>query len=138
MSLDALEPIARTLLYEGFLLWPYRASALKNQRRASFGGLSPQAWSTGQPFAERWRLGCDCLFEAPPDAQVEATVRFLHSVERRPAVIDTTGASHAVDRLEIDGTLHLAWDEALERRLPYGPVSLPDLCAGYDQTFAIP
>src|SRR5436190_1488754 len=35
------EAIARALLYEGYILYPYRASALKNRHRFAMGGLAP-------------------------------------------------------------------------------------------------
>ena len=37
------------MLYEGYILWPYRRSALKNQRRFTFGGVYPPAHSAAHP-----------------------------------------------------------------------------------------
>ena len=39
--LDAVREIADAVLYEGYLLYPYRASAGKNQCRWQFGVLGP-------------------------------------------------------------------------------------------------
>ncbi len=41
--MDALRKIADAVLYEGYVLWPYRRSALKNTRRFTFGGVTPDA-----------------------------------------------------------------------------------------------
>ena len=35
MSLDAVRAVADAVLYEGYLLYPYRASAAKNRRDGS-------------------------------------------------------------------------------------------------------
>jgi hypothetical protein len=45
---DAVRAIADAVLYEGYVLWPYRRSALKNQRRWTFGGVYPRAHSEGR------------------------------------------------------------------------------------------
>ena len=45
MKRDRVEEIAAAVLYEGYILWPYRRSALKNQRRFTFGGVYPPAHS---------------------------------------------------------------------------------------------
>ena len=42
MSADPVRAIADAVLYEGYILWPYRRSALKNQRRWTFGGIHPR------------------------------------------------------------------------------------------------
>ena len=44
METDVVRRIADAVLYEGYLLWPYRKSALKNQQRFTFGGVYPPAW----------------------------------------------------------------------------------------------
>ena len=51
MSYDAVEQIAQAVLYEGYLLYPYRALAVKNRQRWNFGGLYPQAYSEAHPGA---------------------------------------------------------------------------------------
>ena len=48
MSADPVRAIADAVLYEGYVLWPYRRSALKNQRRWTFGGVYPRAHSEGR------------------------------------------------------------------------------------------
>ena len=45
---DPIRAIADAVLYEGYLLWPYRRSAQKNQRRWTFGGVYPRAYSEAE------------------------------------------------------------------------------------------
>ncbi|MGH3320712.1 MAG: hypothetical protein ACRDN9_11110, partial [Streptosporangiaceae bacterium] len=37
--------VADAVLYEGYVLYPYRASAAKNQVRWQFGVLAPPEWA---------------------------------------------------------------------------------------------
>ncbi len=41
--MDPVEQIAAAVLYEGYVLWPYRRSATKNQQRWTLGGVYPRA-----------------------------------------------------------------------------------------------
>jgi len=106
MSADPVAQIARAVLYEGYVLWPYRRSANKNRQRWTFGGVHPAGWSREHPD-DRCVLRTECLLEGPPDAAVDVAVRFLQVVRRQP--VDDAG--EAVD--ELAGCL--AWDEARER-----------------------
>jgi hypothetical protein len=101
---DPVRAIADAVLYEGYVLWPYRSTALKNQRRWTFGGVFPPAHSARHPD-DRCVLLAQCLLEG--DGEVEVAVRFLHVVRR--------GASAD----------YVAWDEARERELGAGPFSIP-------------
>jgi hypothetical protein len=118
---DAVRAIADAVLYEGYVLWPYRRSALKNQQRFTFGGLYPQGWPD-----DRSELVTECLLEAPGAPVVEVRVRFLHLVRRR--LFDDSGEE--VDELVARGERHLAWEEATERELASGPFAIP---AGRDE-----
>jgi hypothetical protein len=112
VSADPVRAIADAVLYEGYLLWPYGRSALKNQRRWTFGGVHPPAHSRAHPD-DASVMRTACLLEAPADATVEVTVRFLHVVHRQ--VLDAAG--RPVDALEVDGERHLTWEEATEREI---------------------
>ena len=116
---DPVGAIARAVLYEGYVLWPYRRSATKNAQRWTFGGVYPLGWSRAHPD-DRSVLRAQCLLEGAPD--VEVSVRFLQIVRRRP--VDESGAP--VD--ELAG--QLAWDEAREREIT-GPAEI-DMPAGRD------
>jgi len=74
----ALDEIAAALLYEGYLLYPYRLTALKNRYRWVFGVLFPHDFSLAVGESEPWALQTECLLEGEPDATLRVRVRFLH------------------------------------------------------------
>jgi hypothetical protein len=113
---DAVRSIADAVLYEGYVLWPYRRSALKNQQRFTFGGLYPQGWPE-----DRSGLVAECLLEAAGEPSLEIRVRFLHVVRRR--LFDAVGDE--VHELVAGGERHLAWEEATERELTPGRFAIP-------------
>ena len=59
---DAVRAIADAVLYEGYVLWPYRRSALKNQRRWTFGGVFPRGAPRAHPD-DRCVMRAECLLE---------------------------------------------------------------------------
>ena len=104
---DPVRAIADAVLYEGYVLWPYRPSALKNQRRWTFGGVFPRAHATRHPD-DRCVVRAQCLLEAAA-GDVEVRVRFLH-VMRRDAP---------------EGAEFVPWDEAAEREFGAGDFAIP-------------
>ena len=144
--MDEVRRIADAVLYEGYLLWPYRRSALKNQRRWTFGGVYPEAHSRGRED-DPWTMRTQCLLEVDVDvdgdgdgdgaaASVDVGVRFLHVV-RRTVQRATPGGWEAVEELTVGGQRHLTWEEAVEREVATGPRSLPALAAGVRVPVAI-
>jgi hypothetical protein len=105
--MDPVRAIADAVLYEGYMLWPYRRSATKNQRRWTFGGVYPPAHSERHPD-DRSRVCAECLFDGG-GGDVAVTARFLHVVRRR-----ASGTAPYDD-----------WDEAVERELGPGPFEVP-------------
>jgi hydrogenase maturation protease len=83
MNRELVEKIADATLYESYLLYPYRHSAVKNQRRFNFGVLAPQAYSEAQaPGTESWRMQTECLLLGNRNPVLDVKVRFLHLRER--------------------------------------------------------
>lgn len=70
------EQVAATLLYEGYLLYPYRASSAKNRSRWTFGSLYPRVVS-GEPH----RLQVQCLLRVAEDSELSVRVRFLQVMQ---------------------------------------------------------
>ncbi len=70
------------MLYEGYLLYPYRASAQKNRSRWQFGVLMPPGYAAADP-SESSALQAECVFEHHGQPAVEVTVRFLQVQRRR-------------------------------------------------------
>jgi hypothetical protein len=113
---DPIRQIADAVLYEGYLLWPYRRSALKNQRRFTFGGVYPRGHSEAGHPDDRWQMRTECLLEGGEATRVEVRVRFLHVVRRDVARAVGDGLER-VDELVVDGERHLSWEEAVEREI---------------------
>jgi hypothetical protein len=72
------ERVARALLYEGYLLYPYRASAAKNRFRWTLGSLYPPALA--RQAGESEALHTECLVRGS-DARLAVSLRFLQPVE---------------------------------------------------------
>lgn len=114
-----LEQIVNAVLYEGYILYPYRASSKRNFReRFTFGRVYPKDYSDLQPWAEPCLIQTECLLqtkEAKPE--VEVTVRFLHPMWREVSEVSEAGAFRAVPELSVDGELYQSWQEATEREI---------------------
>jgi hypothetical protein len=82
MKGDRVEKIADAVLYEGYLLYPYRSSAVKNQQRFNFGVLYPREYCAQNAGSDAWEMQVECLVHGSADATVEIKIRFLQLVER--------------------------------------------------------
>jgi hypothetical protein len=103
--------IADAVLYEGYVLYPYRASAGKNRLRFQFGVLvAPE--SAAATAEESWSR-TECLCEPAAGATLRLRLRFLHLCARR--VFDADGSPR--ERLTVAGVDHVSWDEAVERQV---------------------
>ncbi len=69
--MDMVEKVANAVLYEGYMLYPYTASSVKNRQRWNFGVLSPPAYDASEMQTECLVLG---------DASVNVRVRFLQDI----------------------------------------------------------
>jgi hypothetical protein len=116
-SFELARKVADAVLYEGYLLYPYRASAAKNQARWQFGVLMPRRWSEGGPD-EPWATRTECLLEPEEATTVRVLVRFLHVQAKTVEVVDIeAGTFHEVDALPVDGSELMPWDEAAEQEV---------------------
>lgn len=106
MNRQLVDKIVNAVLYEGYILYPYRASSKKNQReRFTFGRIYPQEYSERQNGREPCLMQTECLARnGSHDAALEITVCFLQPVARE------TGEQ--------------IWLEAIERELKLSPVPL--------------
>jgi len=89
--------LVRTLLYEGYSLFPYRQQALKNRYRWNFGVLAPA------PFAEREgshsKLQAELLLQFGACAELSLCVVFLQQLADGAVVERWLPSSFAVRRL---------------------------------------
>jgi hydrogenase maturation protease len=76
MNQTLVDRIVRTVLYEGYLLYPYRPS-VKNRRRWTFGTVCPPAYSRAQGGTEASEMRTECLVHGTSVTTVRVTVRFL-------------------------------------------------------------
>jgi len=118
MNTAVVDKVAKALLYEGYLLYPYRPSAVKNRHRFNFGVLYPRAYSEAQPDAGAWSSQVEVVVRSVPGTVLEARVRFLHLVSRSVEELSVSSSGQAewraVERLEVDGEVFQPWLEAVE------------------------
>src|SRR5215472_11376082 len=70
MNRALIEKIADAVLYEGYMLYPYRASSIKNRHRFNFGVLYPEGFDTSSQRTE-------CLVCEEENAALDVVVRYL-------------------------------------------------------------
>ena len=102
--------VADAILYEGYLLYPYRSSAGKNQSRFQFGVLMPagyRAVDDCEPSASQ----TECLLECPVDAEVTVAVRFLHLQRRAAEEADGAGGFRPVASLQVAASSQVVTSE---------------------------
>jgi hypothetical protein len=132
---DPVRAIADAVLYEGYILWPYRRSALKNQQRWTFGGVYPRAHSEGRED-DPWTVRAELLVEGGPDVGVEVDARFLQVVSRDVSRRMPAGLE-PVDELTVDGERYLSWEEAVEREVALPKHPLGDLERGVSASISV-
>ncbi|MFE0256303.1 hypothetical protein [Streptomyces sp. NPDC059010] len=107
--------VADAVLFEGYVLYPYRASAAKNRLRWQFGVLVPPAW--GAEREEHDFQHTECLMEPRADATLSVEVRFLHARRRTVQRALPDGDFETVDELGLDDRVLVPWDEGAEERV---------------------
>ena len=116
MTLTAARQVADAVLYEGYLLYPYRASSAKNQVRWQFGVLGP-AGAVQAGVGEPPSMSAEILLEAAPDATVDIVLRFLQ-VQSRVVEVLRDGSWQEVEELQVGATRWIPFHEAVPRELP--------------------
>ena len=77
-----VERIADAVLYEGYILYPYRPSAVKNRQRWNFGVVCPESYAMAQKGTESATMQTQCLIESGSSTAIDVKVRFLHLMLR--------------------------------------------------------
>ncbi len=147
MNLNHVEKIAEAVLYEGYMLYPYRASAVKNQQRWNFGVLCPRHYSEAQNGLEAWTMQTECLLQADSSTLLNVKVRFLQIVNRSIGRLshplpelptDREPEIEVVDRLDAGGQTFTSWQEAVEREVTLPPLHPAVFSSGRSETFSFP
>jgi hypothetical protein len=113
MNFDGVEKIAAAILYEGYILYPYRPTAIKNRQRWNFGTLYPRVYAEAQRPQEPFRLIAECLAVADSKASLDVRISFLQ-------LVPTQNTDELTDP-------SLAWDEAVERTSEHAGLRISDL-----------
>jgi hydrogenase maturation protease len=137
MNRTLVSRIADAVLYEGFILYPYRPS-VKNRQRWTFGGLYPEAYCRAQGGTDLWSSQTECLVRGSPATTLEVTARFLHLTERTvgelaaPPAEWSDGAEppfRLVEELRVGDLVYRPWQEAEERQVELSAVPLGEILA---------
>jgi hydrogenase maturation protease len=135
MSHDDVDRIADAVLYEGYILYPYRPS-VKNRQRWTFGGLYPEDYCRERGDGSAPANQTECLIRGTPATTFSARVRFLHLTERRVCELDTPLVSwpedaepalRPVPTLRVGESVYHEWQEAERREVAIGQLSLNEL-----------
>src|ERR1700744_556641 len=108
MNFADVEKIATAVLYEGYILYPYRATSTKNVQRWNFGTLYPRDYAEAQRPLESYRLLAECIVKAESAARIDVRPRFLHLIRKQ--------APGSAD-----------WDEGVERTCDLHDLTLAEL-----------
>jgi hypothetical protein len=123
---DSVRAIADAVLYEGYLLYPYRASSAKNRSRWQFGVLGPPR-ATAAAFGEAPDMAMQCLLAPGADGgSVRIHLRFLQLQVRQVERLEPDGSYLPVGALTVAGSEVLTWDEAVEREIALPEFALTD------------
>ncbi len=114
--------VAEAVLYEGFVLYPYRASSVRNQVRWQWGVLAPKAFCETDS-SEDAEMRTECILDGGPEATIWVRVQFLALRARTVQERDGEGF-RTVPSLEVRDRLLTTWDEATEHQVNLGPISI--------------
>jgi hypothetical protein len=106
---------ADAVLFEGYVLYPYRASSAKNRLRWQFGVL--MAPRHAEELAERSGLSTECLFEPRAGSELLVELRFLRVQRRVVQCGPESGPFRDVESIDLDDRVLCPWDEGVEERV---------------------
>jgi hypothetical protein len=126
VNAKTVEEIANAVLYEGYILYPYRPSALKNRRRFNFGVLAPKPAEANSDLGDAWAMRSDFLVTGSSETAIGVKIRFLQLIARSVGKLSAPLANlpengnptfEIVDSLHVAGRSYQAWQEAVEREV---------------------
>ena len=115
MNFADVEAVANAILFEGYILYPYRPSAIKNRQRWNFGTLCPESHAAVQKPPERSGFKTQTLVECDADGGITACVRFL--------------------QLFCPLNRDSRWKEGFARTRTVRALKISNLCAGVEYAF---
>jgi hypothetical protein len=134
VSLQLARTVADAVLFEGYLLYPYRATSMKNRVRWQFGVLGPPG-AAAAGLGEDSGMQAQCLLLGGDSVEAPAVtlhLRFLQLQTRGLERIDPDDPSGYVPvaELAVDDQRLLTWDEAVEQEVTLPPQPLADMSDG--------
>ncbi len=130
MNSGLVEKIANALLYEGYMLYPYRPSAVKNRQRWNFGVIYPQAYSLVHGSDNAWSMQTECVVLGNAvqlnTPIINVKVRFLHPLAKEVGRLlhplselphDLEPEFRIVESLQVGDRVFQSWQEAVEREV---------------------
>ncbi|MEP6950700.1 MAG: hypothetical protein ABI863_15550 [Ginsengibacter sp.] len=126
-----LENITRTLLYEGYALYPYHRSAIKNQKPIPFGVVFPQRYNIYNAHAHS-KMQTQCIVTGSDDLTINISMRFLHL--KKTELFEKVPAHEAVEdnfipvyNLNISDKFYQAGWQTAERKINTGDLQISQL-----------
>jgi hypothetical protein len=146
MNQQLVDQVVHVVLYEGYILYPYREVAENNRQRSAFGRVYPESYSREQLGVEPCEMQTECLVEGFPNAAVlDVSVRFLHPIRRDIGELSVPMRAmpaanypdffHVVPDLSVDGRHYVSWQEAIERTVGLPALTVQELL---DQPRTVP
>ncbi|MBE3558816.1 MAG: hypothetical protein IMW89_06260 [Ktedonobacteraceae bacterium] len=134
MSIERVKEIANAVLYEGYLLYPYRHSAIKNRSRWTFGVVYPREHSEASGGLEPWTMQTECLLTGSAATSLAIHMRCLHLLVRRMEQAASSppaqGAESELDPMRLAHRLASETsEEGVEREISVSDFALGDLLA---------
>src|SRR5271166_1192095 len=121
-SWDRARAVADAVLYEGYLLYPYRGTSSKNQSRWQFGVLGPPG-AADAGLGEDDTLAAQFLVDGA--SAITLVVRFLQ-LQHRQTEREAAGGFEPVHELATVSGSWLSWDEAVEYETSFGPITFDE------------
>ena len=110
MNFAGVEKIAAAILYEGYILYPYRPTSIKNRQRWNFGTLYPRVYAEAQRPQEPFRLVAECLLgPCAKDATLDLKLQFLQLIRQ-----SKDSSTRLADSMHSLSDPSLSWEEAVE------------------------
>lgn len=138
MNTALVDGIVKAVLYEGYMLYPYRPSAVKNRQRFNFGVVYPRVYSDAQGSTDAWTMQTECLVLGTENTRCSVRVRFLRMVARSMGKRSSTSGGagskteqefEKVESLDVNGRTFRSWQEALEEEIEITEFNLSALIA---------
>lgn len=117
-----VDNLTRTLLYEGYSLFPYHRSAIKNQKPIPFGVVYPHDYHSCNEHAHA-EMVTDCIVDGNKNSEININVRFLHLIKTE--IFSKEKENFVpVYELNLNGELYQSGWQTIERKISKGNLTI--------------